>query len=88
MATSDRDTSRELQTMVCLTCGNYLFFESGVPSSLKCEKCGGTVFRVYTTPNPSDEVAESQLEETARDAALGDASPATAADDLRELNEP
>ena len=88
MATSDRGTPGELQTMVCLTCGNYLFFESDVPSSLKCDKCGGTVFRRFTTPNPSDEAAESQLEETERDVAMGDASPATAPDDLRELNEP
>jgi hypothetical protein len=88
MALADRGDSGELQTMVCLTCGNELFFDSGVPSSLKCGKCGGTVFRAFTTPKPSDEVAESQLEDTARSAALGDVSPDTAQDDVRELNEP
>jgi hypothetical protein len=88
MATSDRGASGEVQTLVCLTCGNYLFFESDVPSSLKCDKCGGTVFRPFTTPNPSDEVADSRLEETEREMALGDPSPATTPDDLRELNEP
>ena len=88
MAQGDRAGSGELQTMVCLTCGRELFFDSGVPSSLKCDICGGSVFRAFTTPKPSDEVAESQLEDTARSAEWGDVSPATAEDDVRELNEP
>jgi hypothetical protein len=88
MAMADRGDSRELQTMICLNCGNELYFDSGVPSSLKCAKCGGTVFRQFTSPKASDEVAESQLEDTARSAAWGDVSPGTAQDDVRELNEP
>jgi hypothetical protein len=77
-----------VHTLVCLTCGAEQFFHSDVPSSLKCQTCGSTVFRTFSTPTKPDEVTESQLEETARSAALGDVSPDTARDDVRELNNP
>ena len=77
-----------VNTLVCLTCGTERFFHSDVPSSLKCQNCGNTVFRTFSTPTKPDEVTESQLEETARSAALGDVSPDTARDDVRELNNP
>ena len=77
-----------VNTMVCLTCGAEQFFHADVPSSLKCKNCGSTVFRTFSTPTKPDEVTESQLEETARSAALGDVSPDTSRDDVRELNEP
>ena len=77
-----------VNTLVCLTCGAEQFFHSEVPSSLKCQTCGSTVFRTFSTPTKPDEVTESQLEETARSAALGDVSPDTVRDDVRELNNP
>jgi DNA-directed RNA polymerase subunit RPC12/RpoP len=77
-----------VNTLVCLTCGAEQFFHSDVPSSLKCQTCGSTVFRTFSTPTKPDEVTESQLEETARSAALGDVSPDTAHGDVRELNNP
>ena len=58
-----------VNTLVCLTCGAEQFFHSDVPSSLKCQTCGSTVFRTFSTPTKPDEVTESQLEETARSAA-------------------
>ena len=77
-----------VNTLVCLTCGAEQFFDSDVPSSLKCQTCGSTVFRTFSTPTEPDEVTESQLEETARSAALGDVSPDSTRGDVRELHEP
>lgn len=74
-----------LITLVCLTCGNEHFYDRSVPSSTKCEKCGGTVFRQFATPTEPDEAAIAQLQEQARSIALGDASPDTTADDVRDL---
>jgi hypothetical protein len=73
-------------TLICMTCGAEQFFHSAVPSSVRCKTCGSTVFRPFSTPTQPDEVLESQLEDTARSAALGDVSPDTAAEDVRELN--
>lgn len=77
-----------VNTLICLTCGAERFFHSAVPSSLKCQTCGSTVFRTFSTPTKPDEVTELQLDETARSAALGDASPDSAHEDVRELNNP
>jgi hypothetical protein len=75
-----------LHTLVCITCGSYKFFADELPSSIRCDSCGNTVFRTFDTPNKSDEAAISALEDSARHAALGDASPQTTRDDLRDLN--
>ena len=75
-----------LHTMVCITCGSYKFFADELPSSIRCDACGNTVFRTFDTPNESNEAAISALQDTARHAALGDASPQTTRDDLRDLN--
>ena len=80
------NASTEVVTAICLTCGAEQFFHSGVPSSVKCQTCGSSVFRTFSTPTQPDEILESQLEDTARSAALGDLSPDTAPDDVRELN--
>jgi putative Mg2+ transporter-C (MgtC) family protein len=53
---------------------------------VKCEKCGGTVFRQFATPTEPDEAAIAQLEEQARSIALDDVSPQTAPDDVRDLD--
>lgn len=75
-----------LITLVCLTCGNEHFFEQSVPSSIQCEKCGGTVFRQFATPTEPDEASIAQLEEQARSMALDDDSPQTTPDDVRDLD--
>ena len=75
-----------LITLVCLTCGNEHFYEHNLPPSVKCERCGGTVFRQYATPTEPDEASVAQLEEQARNIALDDDSPDTAPDDVRDLD--
>ena len=73
-------------TMVCVTCGAEQFFDDAVPASLRCPKCQSTVFRQFTTPTERDEASIAQLEEQARSMSYGDASPGTAADDVRDLD--
>jgi hypothetical protein len=73
-------------TLVCITCGNERFYEKAVPTSLKCERCGGTVFRPFATPTEPDEATIATLEEQARSIALDDDSPHTALDDVRDLD--
>jgi DNA-directed RNA polymerase subunit RPC12/RpoP len=71
--------------MVCITCGAEQFFDTAVPSSITCEKCGSTVFRQFATPTEPDEATISQLEEQARSISYGDSSPQTSPDEVREL---
>jgi len=75
-----------LITLVCLTCGNEHFYDESVPPSVKCEKCGGTVFRQFATPTEPDEAVSAQIEEQTRNIALDDDSPETALDDVRDLD--
>ena len=75
-----------LVTLVCLTCGNEHFYDQSVPTSVKCERCGGTVFRQFGTPTEPDEATIASLEEQARSIALDDDSPQTASDDVRDLD--
>lgn len=75
-----------LITLVCLTCGNEHFYDHTVPPSVKCEKCGGTVFRQYATPTEPDDATVATLEEQARSIALDDDSPDTTPDDVRDLD--
>jgi hypothetical protein len=74
-----------LITLVCLTCGNEHFYDDSVPPSVKCEKCGGTVFRQFATPTEPDEAAIAQLQEQARSIALDDDTPDTVPGDVRDL---
>lgn len=82
---SANEGPRGIVTMVCLACGNERFFDDAVPSSLKCDKCGGTVFRTFATPTEPDEASIASLEEQARSLSYGDPSPDTAAD-VRDLD--
>jgi len=75
-----------LVTLVCLTCGNEHYYDQAVPSSARCEKCGGTVFRQFATPTEPDEASIAQLEAQARSIALDDDSPDTTRDDVRDLD--
>jgi hypothetical protein len=75
-----------LVTLVCLTCGNENTYDQSVPSSVRCAKCGGTVFRQFATPTEPDEATIAQLEEQARSIALDDDSPQTSRDDVRDLD--
>jgi hypothetical protein len=73
-------------TLVCLTCGNEHYYDQAVPSSVLCEKCGGTVFRQFATPTEPDEATIAQLEAQTRSIALDDDSPDTTRDDVRDLD--
>ena len=81
----DSKGPRGLVTMVCITCGAEQFFDQSVPSSIKCPRCGSTVFRQFATPTEPDEATISQLEEEARSIQYGDASPQTSPDEVRDL---
>jgi ribosomal protein S27E len=75
-----------LVTLVCITCGNEKFYDSKVPDSVKCEKCGGSVFRSFATPTEPDEASIAALDEQARSISYGDASPDTTTGDIRDLD--
>jgi hypothetical protein len=81
------ENTRGVVTMVCLTYGSEKFFSDKMPGALKCERCGGTVFREFDTPTEADEATLSQLEEQARSIQWGDSSPQTTADDVRDLDD-
>lgn len=73
-------------TLVCITCGNEKFYATAVPDAVKCEKCGGTVFRSFATPTEPDGATIATLEEQARSISYGDSSPDTSAGDVRDLD--
>lgn len=75
-----------LITLVCLTCGNELYFDKAVPDAVTCEKCGGTVFRSFATPTQPDDAAIAAAEEQARSISYGDSSPDTDVGDVRDLD--
>ncbi|HEY4217362.1 MAG TPA: hypothetical protein VGM67_09495 [Gemmatimonadaceae bacterium] len=75
-----------LVTLVCLTCGNEKFYDTAVPNAVKCDKCGGTVFRTFATPTEPDDATVATLEEQARSISYGDSSPDTSAGDVRDLD--
>jgi hypothetical protein len=75
-----------LITLVCITCGNEKFYDNKVPDAVKCEKCGGSVFRTFATPTEPDEATIAALDEQARSMSYGDSSPDTTAGDVRDLD--
>ena len=83
---ADQSGPRGIVTLVCLTCGNEKFYDEAVPHAVKCERCGGTVFRTFATPTEPDEASIAQLEEQARSISYGDSSPDTASGDVRDLD--
>ena len=78
---------RGLVTMVCLTCGAEQFFDQSVPSSIKCTKCGSTVFRQFATPTEPDDATIAQLEEQSRSLSYGDPSPETTPEEVQDLDQ-
>lgn len=75
-------------TLVCITCGNEMFFTSKPPKDEPCSRCGGTVFRSFFTPTVRDEATESMLEDTSRSISLESAPSESPAGDVRDLNNP
>ena len=85
MAAADKGPTG-LITLVCLTCGNEKFYDDKVPDAVKCDKCGGTVFRSFATPTEPDEASIAALDEQARSISYGDSSPDTEPGDVRDLD--
>jgi DNA-directed RNA polymerase subunit RPC12/RpoP len=76
-------------TLVCLTCGNELFFTNQPPKDHeKCPRCGSMVFRSFFTPTVRDDATESMLEDTARATELESAPSESPIGDVRDLNNP
>ena len=76
-------------TLVCITCGNEMFFTDKPPRDDEpCSRCGGTVFRSFFTPTVRDDATEVDARgHHALDFARGGSSESTAGD-VRELNNP
>jgi len=74
-------------TLICITCGNEMFFTTKPPANEPCSRCGSTVFRSFFTPTVRDEATESMLEDTTRSISLDGGSDSTVGD-LRDLNSP
>ncbi|MDQ2765914.1 MAG: hypothetical protein M3Y30_02050 [Gemmatimonadota bacterium] len=82
------DGPEGMLTLVCITCGNEMFFTTKPPADETCSRCSGTVFRSFFTPTVRDEVTESMLEDTTRSISLDGGSTDSTAGDLRDLNSP
>jgi hypothetical protein len=74
-------------TLTCVKCGLEQHLDAGPPpADLVCEKCGGTVFRSFFTPESADEAARDFEETTGRDTRTDQASTDTRPGDLIDLN--
>ena len=84
-----RTGGAEVLLMVCIECGTEYEVESEEEAAnLKCEKCGGEVFRRFEDSASPDE-AEAEFRDTTErdldpDDPEGDATPG----DLHDLNNP
>jgi hypothetical protein len=73
-------------TLICETCGKDYFFEDEPPpGNMKCEKCGGTVFRSFHS-SVGDEAADDFRDSTERDLHPDDAEGDTLPGDVMDLN--
>jgi hypothetical protein len=86
---SNADGPEGMLTLVCITCGNEMFFTDKPPRDDEtCSRCGGTVFRSFFTPTVQDGATETMLDDTSRSISLESASTETIDGDIRELNNP
>jgi hypothetical protein len=69
-----------------LQCGKEYFFSEEPPGELTCEKCGGTVFRSFHSPEEGDEAADDFRDTTARDLDTDDAEGEAMPGDVMDLN--
>jgi NAD-dependent SIR2 family protein deacetylase len=75
----------EVLTLVCENCGKDYFFDTEPPPvDMKCEKCGGTVFRSFHTSvgEASDDFRDTTERDLDPDDAEGDVLPG----DVMDLN--
>lgn len=92
MASDERDEPEgtEVVLLVCVQCGREVQFESGeeLPPDLKCEKCGGEVFRRFDDAVRPDEAQADFQDSTERDTDPDDTATDTERGDLLDLNNP
>jgi DNA-directed RNA polymerase subunit RPC12/RpoP len=80
------DAPTEVLTLVCENCGKDYFFEDEPPpADMRCEKCGGTVFRSFHT-SVGDEAADDFRDSTERDLDPDDAEGDVLPGDVMDLN--
>ena len=80
------DSGTRVTTLVCELCGkDYSFEDDAPPPDLKCEKCGGTVFRAFVD-SVGDEAADDFRDSTARDMNPDDPEGDTLPGDILDLN--
>lgn len=73
-------------TLICELCGkDYSFEDEAPPAGLKCEKCGGTVFRTFED-TVGNEAADDFRDSTARDMNPDDPEGDTLPGDILDLN--
>lgn len=72
-------------TLVCENCGKDYFFDDEPPEpGMRCEKCGGTVFRSFHA-SIGDEVADDFRDSTERDLDPDDAEGDVLPGDVMDL---
>lgn len=83
----ERDTDG-VTLLVCLTCGREYEREGGEapPKGLRCEKCGGEVFRQFDDSASPNEAQAEFRSETERDLATNDPAGEAEPGDLNDLN--
>ncbi len=85
-APSGREPVQEVLTLVCETCGKDYFFEDEPPAAdMKCEKCGGDVFRAFHS-TVGDEAADDFRDSTERDTDPDDPATDVLPGDVMDLN--
>jgi DNA-directed RNA polymerase subunit RPC12/RpoP len=81
-----REPRSEVLTLVCENCGKDYFFEDeAAPEGMRCEKCGGTVFRSFHT-TVGDEASDDFRDTTERDLDPDDAEGDVLPGDVMDLN--
>ena len=81
-----RDPAGTVLTLVCEKCGKDYFFEDERPEpGMKCEKCGGTVFRSFHE-TVGDEARDDFRDSTERDLDPDDAEGDVMPGDIMDLN--
>lgn len=76
----------EILVQVCVECGReYTFEDEPPPEDLKCDKCGGTVFRSYFETEQPSEALQDFADTTERDMRPDDPEGDTTRGDLVDL---
>jgi hypothetical protein len=80
------DVAGSVLTLVCEKCGKDYFFEDEAPEpGMKCEKCGGTVFRSFHE-TVGDEARDDFRDSTERDLDPDDPEGDVMPGDIMDLN--